>query len=367
MSFRKLPSGKWQARYTDPEGLQRSVGSYLTKQSAERALRDVLQQVDRGTWELTRDGFTAAQEGRSLTLAQVAERYRKLGTRGGKALSPRTLTEYESYLKRDLRGLQNSPVRSVTRQQVETWWIEYGDKRPVLRQRVYSHLNSVMRYALDSGFIAANPCKIRGAGSVDRKRPIQVATKAEVSQVLEIAPDNLKAFFAIAIWGGLRKGELLELRRKDLEQIDQSGYYSVNVSRAVVWLSKGFVEVREPKWSSVRKVALPGGISELISKHLHTMETIDPEALVFPHPENPNGHYPNHALNRVWAKIREKTGYAGSVHSLRHFAGTTYGMTGATMREIMDRLGHSNTRTAMIYQKNSGREIELVERLNLMV
>jgi len=42
-------------------------------------------------------------------------------------------------------------------------------------------------------------------------------------------------------------------------------------------------------------------------------------------------------------------------------------MTGATLREIMDRLGHSNTRTAMIYQKNSGRELELVQRLDSMI
>ena len=366
MSVRKFPSGKWQARYTDPEGLRRSLGTYQTKQAAERALREVLQNIDRGTWELTRDSFKAAQEGKALTLDQVAERYRKLGTRGGKALSPRTLGEYERYLARDLMELQHSPIRSITRQQIESWWIEYGDKRSVLRQRVYSHLKSVMRYASDSGFIAENPCKIRGAGSVQTRVPEVIATKAEAAHILEVSPPKLKALFAIALWGGLRKGELLELRRKDLEQLDQLGY-TISIQRAVVWLPKGLIQVREPKWSSRRKVGLPGAISEVILSHLKAMGTIDPEALLFPYQNDFNEHYPNHALNRLWEKIRKETGYKGSIHSLRHFAGTSYGMTGATLREIMDRLGHSNTRTAMIYQKNSGRELELVQRLDSMI
>jgi hypothetical protein len=41
-------------------------------------------------------------------------------------------------------------------------------------------------------------------------------------------------------------------------------------------------------------------------------------------------------------------------------------MTGATLREIMDRLGHNNYKTAMLYQRNSGRELELVGRLEGM-
>jgi len=34
MTITKKASGKWQARYTDPEGLRRSLGTYQTKQAA---------------------------------------------------------------------------------------------------------------------------------------------------------------------------------------------------------------------------------------------------------------------------------------------------------------------------------------------
>tara|TARA_B110000503_G_scaffold19161_1_gene28532 strand:- start:2805 stop:3905 length:1101 start_codon:yes stop_codon:yes gene_type:complete len=365
MGIRKLQSGKWQARYTDPEGQRRSVGTFLTKLSAEKALREVLQQMDKGTWELTRDSFRAAETGKTLTLAQVAERYRQLGTRGGNSLSPRTLGEYERYIVRDLKGFADDPISSITRQRVESWWIDCGDTRPVLRQRVYSHLKSVMRYALESGYVVSNPCQLRGAGSAISRPNKPIASKDQASQILEFAPVELKALFAIALWGGLRKGELLELRRKDLIK-DESGVYLVSIQRAVIWLSEGVIQVKEPKWASRRNVALPRGLNDLITSHLNSMGSIDPEALLFPYHSDYSIHYPNHAINRVWAKIRKSTGYVGSLHSLRSFAGTNYAMTGATLREIMDRLGHNNYKTAMRYQRNSGRELELVGRLEGM-
>jgi len=365
LSVRKLHSGKWQARYTDPEGQRRSVGTYLTKSSAEKALREVLQDMDKGTWELTRDSFRAAEAGKTLTLEQVAERYRQLGTRGGNSLSPRTLGEYERYILRDLKEFASEPIRAITRQKVESWWIAYGDTRPVLRQKVYSHLKSVMSYALESGYVATNPCQVRGAGSTITRPSKAIATKEQASLILESAPAELKALFAIALWGGLRKGELLELRRKDLTR-DESGVYLVSIQRAVIWLPEGVIQVKEPKWASRRNVALPQGLSELITSHLTQMGTIDPEALLFPYQGGYSVHFPNHAINRVWAKIRKSTGYAGSLHSLRSFAGTNYAMTGATLREIMDRLGHNNYKTAMLYQRNSGRELELVGRLEGM-
>jgi integrase len=219
-----------------------------------------------------------------------------------------------------------------------------------------------MSYALESGYVVTNPCQVRGAGSTINRPNKPIATKQQASLILESAPVELKALFAIALWGGLRKGELLELRRKDLTR-DESGVYLVSIQRAVIWLPEGVIQVKEPKWASRRNVALPQGLTELITSHLNRMSTIDPEALLFPYEGNCSVHYPNHAINRVWAKIRKSTGYSGSLHSLRSFAGTSYAMTGATLREIMDRLGHNNYKTAMLYQRNSGRELELVSRL----
>jgi integrase len=361
-SFRKLPSGKWQVRYTDPDGIRRTLGTYLTKQSGQEALRKVLSEIDKGVWELSQESNRALLDGKTLTLAQVAERYRALGTRGGNPLSPRTLNEYEGYIRRDFATYADRPIRSLKADQVEDWWIEMGERGTLsLRQKAYSHLKSVTKFALKKGWIVKDPCDIRGGTQAPRvKNPI-IPTKEQADLMAEVAPENLRALILIATWGGFRKGELLELRRKDIRLDEASGLYSVNASRSVVWLPNGQVQIRVPKYESGRENYLPTICSEAIRKHLLGVP-IDPEALLFPEPGT-NNHYPNHKLNRSWNRIRKQVGYSGSLHTLRSFAGTQYAIKGATTREIMDYLGHNNIKTAMRYQKNPGRQVALAERL----
>ena len=361
-SFRKLPSGKWQVRYTDPDGLRRTLGTYLTKQSAQEALRRILTDIDKGNWELSQESNRALIDGKTLTLAQVAERYRKLGTRGGNPLSPRTLGEYEGYIARDLSRFADLPIRSLRTEQVEDWWIELGQRGTLsLRQKVYSHLKSLTKFALKKGWILKDPCDIRGGTQAPSVKNPTIPTREQADLILELAPDNLKALIVMASWGGLRKGELLELRRKDFRLDDETGLYSVSASRGVIWLPGGEVEIRAPKYESGREIWLPEICTEIIRKHLHRIP-LDPEALLFTEPGTSH-HYPNHKLNRSWEKIRKASGYTGTLHTLRSFAGTQYAMANATTREIMDFLGHSNIKTAMRYQKNPGRQVALAKKL----
>ena len=52
-----------------------------------------------------------------------------------------------------------------------------------------------------------------------------------------------------------------------------------------------------------------------------------------------------------WHKARESVGLPDlHFHDLRHTGGTLSAATGATLKELMARLGHSSVRAAMIYQ-----------------
>jgi integrase len=56
----------------------------------------------------------------------------------------------------------------------------------------------------------------------------------------------------------------------------------------------------------------------------------------------------------VWNKARESVGLPGlHIHDLRHTGGTLSAATGATLKELMARLGHADVRAAMIYQHAS--------------
>jgi integrase len=363
-NIRKLTSGRYQVRFTDQNGQRRSFGTFESKKAATDALRLALTQVEFETYQPEKARQLKA--GKSITLAQAAERYRELGTRGGKPLSPRTLFEYQCYISRDLGHLAKKPIAAITQEDVEAWWIKVGEKGTLtLRSKVYSHLKSITRFALRKGWISADPCQIRGGGQAPSPMSVNIPSVLQVRIMIDTAPLELKALFAIAAWGGLRKGEILELRRKDVLYVnnESSQLALIRVQRAVIWLKDGQTQVRPPKWDSARDVLLPSQASKLVAELLDRSPQ-DPDALLFPaRPTRFLEHLGNHRLNRVWYKVRSSSEYSGTFHSLRSFAGTQFVVAGATLRETMSRLGHSSAKTAMRYQASLGREEQLVRGL----
>ena len=363
-SVRKLTSGRYQVRFTDQNGQRRSFGTFSNKKAATDALRLALTQVELETYQPEK--VRQLKAGKTITLEQAAERYRELGTRGGKPLSPRTLFEYQCYISRDLAHLAKKPIASITQDDVEAWWIKVGEKGTLsLRTKVYSHLKSITGFALRKGWMTTDPCQIRGGSQSPAVKNNSIPTVEQVKTIIETAPEEYKALFAIAAWGGLRKGELLELRRKDFLYInnEHEKMYQISIQRAIIWLPGGDVEVRLPKWESVRDVLIPQTLTSLIKSHLNRA-SLDPEALMFPtHDKRAYDHIGNHKLNRVWYRTRRAAAYAGSLHTLRAFAGTHYAIAGATLKETMDRLGHSSTSAAMRYQKEAGRAGSIVRRM----
>ncbi len=56
-------------------------------------------------------------------------------------------------------------------------------------------------------------------------------------------------------------------------------------------------------------------------------------------------------FRRIWVKACADAGAPGvHFHDLRHLGGTMAATTGATLKGLMARLGHSSPRAAMIYQ-----------------
>ena len=69
----------------------------------------------------------------------------------------------------------------------------------------------------------------------------------------------------------------------------------------------------------------------------------------------PQGDLPRRRnFNRVWKRAVSRAGIPNDVdlhlHDLRHTGSTWSAQSGATLKELMARIGHSSTRAAMIYQ-----------------
>jgi len=362
-SIRKLPSGKYQVRYTDPLGTRRTARTtFQTKSLAEFELTKIRGEIESGTWHIDQTPQAGDLDPKTLTLRELAEHWRSQQvTSKGFPLSPNTLGEYQRLIERVLVDFANQPIRQITRQHIEAWRAPELKRAPNQTVKAYKHLKTLMTWAHKRNWIAINPCDIeRGSAYTPSEPP--APTSEQVRVMLECASNELKAIIALAAFGGLRKGEIFELRRRDFEIVEDQGerWMRVSISRGVIW-NQGVPEVRKPKTEAgIRKLLLPLTASEFLIKYL-TQVPVDPDALLFSKANNK--HWGEYDLNPIWRKVRSTASYAGRFHSLRTFAATEFAKANPTNQELMDRFGHRDIKTAMRYQRSTGRDMELLRRL----
>jgi integrase len=90
-----------------------------------------------------------------------------------------------------------------------------------------------------------------------------------------------------------------------------------------------------------------------LTAHLERLDLADAEALVFTSPMGTPLRHSNF-YRRAWMPAVAKVGLPGiHFHDLRHAGNTLTAEKGASLRELMDRMGHSSTRAPLIYQHSS--------------
>jgi integrase len=145
----------------------------------------------------------------------------------------------------------------------------------------------------------------------------------------------------------MRWGELAGLRRENLD-LDAC---EIRIKETLAQPDKGGLRPDTPKsQAGKRTVAFPAEIAPEIRWHLERFAQPGERGFVFIGPKA--GQLRRSNFHRsVWSKARAKVGLPGlHFHDLRHTGGTLSAATGATLKELMARLGHSSVRAAMIYQ-----------------
>jgi integrase len=169
----------------------------------------------------------------------------------------------------------------------------------------------------------------------------------------------------LAAFCALRFGELTELRRSDIDT--QRGV--IMVRRAVVLVNGGFV-IKKPKSDAgVRDVAIPQALMPMVREHLLAHTAPGPDGLLFPSRNDPAEHLRQSSLTRVFYPARKAAGRPDlRFHDLRHTGAVLAAQTGATLAELMGRLGHSTSQAAMRYQHAAqDRDALIASRLSKMI
>jgi integrase len=347
-----LPSARHQARYTGPDGRSyRAPHTFDTHGDAETWLARMRSDISREVWQPP-----SARRAAPSTLAKYAEDWLLV-----RELRPRTRAHYQALLdSRILPTLGDLEIKRLTPPVIRSWYADLGASTPTMRAHAYGLLRSVLATAVHDGLLPANPCHLRGAGSAKRARKIKPLSLEELTGLVQAMPDKYRAAVLISTWCSLRFGELTELRRKDLDL--KAGV--IHVRRAVAWVDSRPVVGRPKSEAGVRDVAIPPHLIPAIKEHLAEHAQWGRDGLVFPSPQGIN--LTTSTLYASFWPARRKIGRTDvSWHGLRHTGATLAAQSGATLAELMARLGHSTPSAALIYQHAAqGRDAEIAQSLS---
>ncbi|GGN07965.1 putative prophage phiRv2 integrase [Terrabacter tumescens] len=336
-SFRRLPSGRWQVRYTGPDGLRRAMNeTYRTKADAEAAWSVLAGQIVTGRW-------TNPERAR-VTFSVYA--YRWVGERAG--LSPRTRELYTALLRLHVTpALGKIQMRHLGPEEIRQWRQARLDDGvgPSTVAKAYRLVSAICSTAVDDDLMHRNPCRIKGAGAESApERP--VLTLREVLALAEAITPRYRLLVLLAVFASLRWGELLGLTKADLD-LDSM---TVHVRRSVSEVG-GRLVVKPPKSAAGRRdIAIPHVLKGEIERHLDAYAEPGPAGRVF---TGAKGATPRRAhFVSIWRAAKTKAGVPESVHlhDLRHTGNHLAASSGASTRELMSRMGHASMRAAIIYQ-----------------
>jgi integrase len=381
--------GRW--RTLDGRNVNRIVGPIrtpgstdgLTRTQAERAFRQLQDAEERSPRRVRGTAIP--------TVDEVTDSLRqKLALRGAR----------RSYLDgcESMQRIHISPrfgetaITDVTTAHVEalaTAMLKDG-RAPKTVRNVLTFLHSVFEEATDRGLIRENPVRRatrpgrRRAG--DAKADLQFLSVEELEAVLRAIPDEtvirapapsrrgragpapppppdvlgpvLRVVILTAAMTGLRQGELLGLRWRDVDW----GVQRIRVRSTFVrgeHSSEGKSEL-----STRRSVPMTDRLAgELDSWSQRTIYHGDDD-LVFAHPQTGNPLDRSKVTKRFQQACRDGGVRVIRFHDLRHTFATRLAASGQPMRTIQEFLGHADAKTTQIYAHYapSEREVEMINK-----
>lgn len=368
-NIRKLSSGRYQARYRGPDNQHHKAPvTFQRKKQADEWLAAEQTLIARDTWTPPDKRAQPADTPDTTptpevpTFDQWADQWVETLPQTGR--TPRTVQTYKYRLKRLRETFGDTHLDQITRADVDQWYKDTADNahgrtkrgrttrndgRGIARS-AYIVLSACMKDAVTAGHIPDTPCHVTRGGKLvkDIDAPRQVATPQEVHTAAQAMPDGEQLIILLAAWCAMRRGELLGLRRKDIDL--KNG--ELHIRRQIQYLVDGGETVLKPKSDAgTRTISIPAALLPVIRAHMKTYVKSTPDALIFHRPARYDQSIHPNTLDRHWNDARKAAGIPWfKFHDLRHTGLTIYAQQGATLAELLHRGGHSDVEVALRYQ-----------------
>jgi integrase len=239
----------------------------------------------------------------------------------------------------------------------------HGDgKGPKTIVNALTLLHQAFEFGRRKGWCETNRCKEVDRPEVEEDTDIRFLMMEEVEALLRAVPadDPLeptdRVLYLTAVMTGLRQGELLGLRWRDID-------WSAGRVRVRQNFVRGHWGTPKSRRGS-RSVPLADRVAGELERHYQRSAFQGDNDLVFPHPHT--GEVLDHsALGRRYKKaLRNARVREVRFNDLRHTFGTRMAAAGVPLRTLQEWMGHRDFKTTLIYADYapSDHESEMVER-----
>jgi integrase len=328
----RLPDGRQVKRRIGPAhtGRGRAPAGTFSRRGAEAWLNDVLDAAEAGTLPGSRRGMPTFAEAAREWLRYVAE---------DRDVKPSTLRAYRSSVEGHfVPAFGERRIDEITTADLERWRATLGVSART-KNKLLTELFGIFKRARKAYGLARNPAadveKLRQRTRVD----IEVFAPEEVHALVRAAGDETDAaIFLTAAFTGLRKGELLALRWRDVD-------FAAATIRVRASFSAG--ELTAPKSGKARAVPIAPDVARALARLGARPRFTGPDDLVFCGPLG--GHLDGSALRRRYVKALERAGLRRlRFHDLRHTFGTRM-IAKADIVRVQEWMGHADIETTRGY------------------
>ena len=268
-------------------------------------------------------------------------------------LKPGTVEDYKGYFTNHLEPVfGNKEISKIGVEDVQAF--KAAKLAEGLSPQSVKHFLRVLRqmlnHAIDWGYIRKNPAK-RVQDPRLPKREMDFLNPKEVSALLQAAPVKWKPLFLAAITTGMRQGEILAMKWKNLDWASGRYYVRETLARGRGEFEGGFMEPKTD--GSNQPIDLTPACLQALRDHhkrqaeekLQAGEDYEPLDLVFATPKGgPLDH--KNVVNRQFHSALEAAGLRRvRFHDLRHTCATLLINQGVSPKYVQKHLRHASIET----------------------
>ncbi len=340
-TYYKRPDGRWEAKLTLPNGARKSVYG-RTRQEAKARADELLKRADQGLDVLTRE----------QSLAEYLQRW--LIDVAAAAVRPSTFESYERIIRvRVVPALGRTKLTAVTPQHLQALYnaLLKNGLSPASVVRTHAVLHGAFGQAVRWNLLPRNPCDATRPPSIPRHE-MRYLDRDQVRQLLEATPDlTMRTLYAVAATAGMRRGEILALRWRDIDWARGL----IVVQRTAHRIRGAGIVYGEPKTNAARRAIKLGTMTldllraqrtAQLEQRLHAGPAWQDHDLIFTSLVGTPVEAAR--VSRLFARDLENAGLPRvRFHDLRHTAATLLIEQGVHLKAVQSTLGHSTIATTM--------------------